>query len=100
MKNYFEKYFDIITLNINKNFENPNITDIEKNKLSIYLEIIEDLKKNMLWQATSIHEKQSNRIMWLASMRKSEAPVSVIEKQKKTINVYERINNTLPFCSR
>ncbi|MBP9746994.1 MAG: hypothetical protein KBD41_16485, partial [Saprospiraceae bacterium] len=61
MKNYFEKYFDIITLNINKNFENPNITDIEKNKLSIYLEIIEDLKKNMLWQATSIHEKQSNR---------------------------------------
>ncbi|TDO94891.1 hypothetical protein [Flavobacterium sp. 245] len=97
MENYIKKYFELIEKNLNYHLNNPQFTLEEKEKISIRLELINELKTNISWQFKSTESKQASRIQHLATLRKIDAMPKFIRKQELTINIYEKIKLTFPY---
>lgn len=97
MEEYIRKYFDLITKNLRGHLETNEISFVEKEKIKLRLEIINEIRNNITWQFKNENRKQISRLQWLASMRRSDAPIKSIQKQVKTIHIYELIKSTLPY---
>ena len=91
MEEYIRKYFDLITKNLRGHLETNEISFVEKEKIKLRLEIINEIRNNITWQFKNENRKQISRLQWLASMRRSDAPIKSIQKQVKTIHIYELI---------
>ena len=97
MEESIKKYFDLIQKNLDKNLEKEEISLIEKEKIRIRKEIINEMKDRISWQFKREEDKQAIRIQWLAIMRRSNIPEKYIRKQRKAIHIYELIKLTIPY---
>jgi hypothetical protein len=97
MEEYIKKYFDLITSNLQQHLDNNDFPEDEKEKINIRLELINELRYRVTWQFKTEEKKQISRIQWLATMRRSDMPTALINKQAKSIHIYSQIKYTIPY---
>lgn len=68
-----------------------------KKQLSIEEAVFTKIKGIIDWQKLTDVEKQTQRLITLASMRKSGALQANLKKQEEAIRLVEQINYTLPY---